>query len=106
MKLNRKGQGMIEYLIIVALVAVGTIGMMRVVRTTVNRNFAKIAKSLGAKTEENIEAVEISKSLVSENKDMTNFMNGSLSKSKGAGQDQGQAAQAGALIDALQNSKD
>ena len=74
---------MIEYLIIVALVAVGTIGMMRVVRTTVNRNFAKVAKSLGAKADDNIEAVQISSTLISDNKDMTNFMSGSLSQSKG-----------------------
>ncbi len=43
---NSRGQGLIEYLIITALVAVACIGVMRVLGHTVNVQFANVTKGL------------------------------------------------------------
>lgn len=76
---NRKGQGLIEYLIIVAIVAVGSMAVMRVVGSNLNRRFAAIAQSLGG------EAVTVNTLSVSENlykkRDMSDFFNGAASSS-------------------------
>lgn len=52
MKLNQKGQSLIEYLIIVALVAVGSIAVMRSLGQTVSVRFANIANALQGKETE------------------------------------------------------
>ncbi len=44
---NASGQGLIEYLIIVALVAVATIGIVRVVGQNVSVQYANISRALG-----------------------------------------------------------
>ena len=48
--LNSKGQGLIEYLIIVALVAVATIGIVRVVGQNVSVQYANISRALGGQS--------------------------------------------------------
>ena len=48
--LNSKGQGLIEYLIIVALVAVATIGIVRVVGHNVSVQYANISRALGGQS--------------------------------------------------------
>ncbi len=75
---GRSGQSLVEYLVIVALVAVGGIGIMRVVGQSVNVNFAKVASSLGARTEGRIEASTIHRSAYSK-KNLQNFANGTSS---------------------------
>ena len=45
---NNRGQGLIEYIIIVAMIAVGAISLIRVLHQSVNSQFAQIAKALGA----------------------------------------------------------
>ncbi len=75
---NQKGQGMIEYLILVALMAVASIGIMRSLNHVVNARFANVIYSLQgsqkkAKTE-TLSEKEFSK------KDLSNFMNGAASK--------------------------
>jgi Flp pilus assembly pilin Flp len=71
----QKGQSLVEYLIIVALVAVGGIGVMRVVGQSVNVNFARIAKSLGATSAGKIESASLHESNYSK-KSLRNFMSG------------------------------
>jgi Flp pilus assembly pilin Flp len=44
---NKKGQGLIEYLIIVAIVAVGSIAVIKVVGANIDVQFANVAKALG-----------------------------------------------------------
>ncbi|MGZ5279962.1 MAG: Flp family type IVb pilin [Pseudobdellovibrionaceae bacterium] len=44
---NQKGQTLIEYLIIVALVGVGSIALMRTVSIQINSKFAHVVESLG-----------------------------------------------------------
>lgn len=77
--LNQRGQGLIEYLILVALLAVGTIVSIRIVGQSLNVKFAKVAESLGAKPQGRIGTVEIQESAWKK-KDMRDFMNGSRAR--------------------------
>lgn len=76
---NQKGQGLVEYLIIVALVAVGTIGIMRVVGQSVSVKFAQVAKSLGADVDGKIEGAKVTETLYRK-KDLRDFVGGSLNQ--------------------------
>lgn len=78
---NQKGQGLVEYLIVVAIMAVGALSIIRVVGQSVNVKFASIAKSLGANVEGKIGQAEVKQSQFSK-KSMRNFMSGSESSSK------------------------
>jgi|GEM_PF-1223250 len=80
--LNQKGQSLVEYLIIVCLVAVGTIGIMRTFSEAVQHKFALMSKALGASYDGKLEAPKILESSVSK-KDLRNFMQGAVSPSKG-----------------------
>lgn len=73
---NQRGQGLIEYLIIVALIAVGTMAIMRTVGQSVNVKFAKIAEALGADVEGEIKTAKVTETQSSK-KDMKDFMQGS-----------------------------
>ena len=74
---NKKGQGLIEYLIIVAIVAVGSMAVMRVVGSNLNRRFAAIAQALGGESTK-IEALSVTESLYKK-RDMSDFFNGAAS---------------------------
>ena len=76
---NQKGQSLIEYLLIVAIVAIGSLGIMRTVGHSVNVKFANVAKALGANVQGNIEAATVTESSYKK-KDLRNFMSGSLNK--------------------------
>lgn len=71
---NSKGQGLIEYLVIVALVAVATIGVVRVLGQAVNSRFATITYALQGKkakpSVDNISEEQLKK------RDLGNFMDG------------------------------
>lgn len=43
---DKKGQGLVEYVVIVALVAVATMGLMRILQGTVRSNLASIIMAL------------------------------------------------------------
>ena len=72
---NQRGQGLVEYLIIVALVAVATMSVMRVVGQSVQVKFAEVAKALGAKAEKDIGDVKVIETNWKK-KDMSDFMTG------------------------------
>jgi pilus assembly protein Flp/PilA len=76
---NQKGQGLIEYLILVALIAVGTIATIRILGQSVNVKFAKVAESLGADTDSDIGTAQITSSAWKK-KDMRDFMTGAETK--------------------------
>ena len=76
---NQKGQGLVEYLIIVAIVAVGALSIMRVVGQSINVKFASVAKALGAKVEGQIGQVKVTQNQISK-KSMRNFMSGTSGK--------------------------
>lgn len=72
---NQKGQSLIEYVILVALVGAATIGMVRVLQKTVKVNMARVVQSLqsdgGTKAAyEKVSDDDMRKS------DFTDFMNG------------------------------
>ncbi len=78
---NERGQGLIEYVILVALVAVATMGMVRVLQHTVKVNLANVIHSLqGDRTRreafEKVDKSDLRKS------DFTDFMNGSGSRGR------------------------
>lgn len=78
---NRKGQGMIEYLILTAIIAVSAIGIVRVVGSNVSIQFANVAKALGSGTDgEQLKAEAISQDLYSK-KDLSNFLGGAVNSS-------------------------
>ena len=81
-KKNESGQSLVEYMIIVALVAVGSIAIMRTLSETIKVNFAKIAQSLGAEGKDLKTPPKISNQSVHKS-DLKNFMNGAIEKSKG-----------------------
>jgi len=72
---NKKGQGLIEYLILVALMGVATIGIVRVLNQNVKAQFANVIYGLqGGKMKraekESVQDNDFKKS------DFSNFMNG------------------------------
>lgn len=76
-KLNSKGQGLIEYLILVALIAVGTLAAIRVVGQSLGSKFAQVAKSLGADVQGEIARPQVTEQ-VWKKRDLRDFMSGSL----------------------------
>jgi pilus assembly protein Flp/PilA len=77
---NERGQGLIEYLIIVALMGVATIGIVRVMGQAVTSHFATITYALRGETHKPANSA-LDKSLYKK-KDLGDFFNGS---GKGAG---------------------
>lgn len=79
---NKKGQSLVEYLVIVALVAVGSISVVRVVSGNINARFANVANILGGKAAgTNVEVHEVTKSMT-QKKDLSNFFEGAQSPKK------------------------
>jgi len=79
---SQSGQSLIEYLIIVAIVAVGSISVMRVVGHSVSSKFSQVSKALGANVQGNIETAQVRKAHYSK-KSMRNFMSGMGAKDDG-----------------------
>lgn len=73
---GNKGQGLVEYLIIVSIVAVGAIGIIKVISQNMRFHFTQVAESLGSKAPERPHKGEIRKSHF-ESKDFNNFWEGS-----------------------------
>ncbi len=71
---NNRGQGLIEYLILVALVAVASIGVLRSINHVVNSKFIEVDYALRGQT------VRLRKESVdrglAEKRDLSNFMRG------------------------------
>ncbi|MFN7454945.1 MAG: Flp family type IVb pilin [Pseudobdellovibrionaceae bacterium] len=76
---NQKGQSLVEYLILVALIAVGSIGLVRAIGQNLNVRYAKVVESLGGSVEGEKRADAVTESMYKK-KDLRDFMNGSLSR--------------------------
>lgn len=76
---NQKGQGLIEYLIIVAIVAVGSLAVMRVVGGNIQVQFANVAQALGGKESQKKEIYKVSDNMVKK-RDFSNFFEGSMNR--------------------------
>lgn len=72
---NKKGQSLIEYLVLICLVGVGSMAVVRVVGKNVRVQFANVARSLGGESEklsaEKVDQKDYAK------KDFSDFMEGS-----------------------------
>lgn len=77
---NAKGQGLIEYLIIVGIMAIASLGAIRLLNKTVNTNFTNIIYSLQGKRKK--AKMETPKENLYKKRDFKNFMNGAASNSK------------------------
>ena len=77
---NKKGQGLIEYLILIALMGVATIGIIRTLNQTVKSRFANAIYALQGRNQKakthNMRKEEYQRS------DLSNFMSGSASTDK------------------------
>lgn len=79
---NNKGQSLVEYMIIVALMAISTMGIMRVLSQTTSGKLASITQSLqGGKAHIEVKFEKINQSDIRK-KDMGNFFRGSRSNRK------------------------
>ena len=77
---NQKGQGLIEYLILVALMGVATIGVIRVLNQTIKARFASAVYALQGKPKK-VKTDSLSEQDYKKS-DLSNFMNGAASKNK------------------------
>ena len=79
-KKRQKGQGLIEYLILVALMGVATIGVVRALNQTIKSRFASAIYALqGKQKKAKVDAVKESDYKKS---DLSDFMNGAASEKK------------------------
>lgn len=83
--LNNRGQGLIEYLIIVALMAVATISVLSVVGSSMTRRFANIAHVIQGDSER-VDKVDVRETQYKK-KDLGTFLNGSTLKQNGGNSD-------------------
>jgi len=75
---NSKGQSLVEYLIIVALVGVGGIGVMRLLQNTLNVKFTNVIYALQGGKPKKAPNPRVRQSDY-QKKDLSNFMNGAAS---------------------------
>ena len=72
---SKKGQGLVEYLILVALIAVGTIGVIKVVGQNVTKQYERVNRAMGANGSGAITLDSVADSQL-KRKDLSNFMEG------------------------------
>ncbi len=76
---NNKGQGLIEYLIIVALMSVATIGIMRFLNQTVKAKFATAIFAIQGNERKEAKTESLNEDDYKKT-DFSDFMNGASSK--------------------------
>lgn len=76
---NQKGQSLIEYVVLVALIGVASVGMVRLLQKSINVNIANIVHGLQSdgKAKESFERIEESDL---RKKDFSDFMNGASNR--------------------------
>jgi Flp pilus assembly pilin Flp len=77
---NKKGQSLIEYLVLICLVGVGSMAVVRAVGKNVRVQFANVARALGGENDK-LEADKVNLKDYSK-RDFSDFMEGSNSESK------------------------
>jgi pilus assembly protein Flp/PilA len=76
---NQKGQGLIEYLLLTALLAIATMGVIRLLGHSVSAKFADITNMVQGQPGEKATVERVQESDYKK-KDMSDFMNGAASK--------------------------
>jgi len=77
-KNSQSGQSLVEYLILVAVIGIGSLAVIRGVSQNLNVRFAKVAESLGGRVEGNKQANPITENMYRK-KSLKDFANGSVS---------------------------
>lgn len=77
---TKKGQGLIEYLILIALMGVATIGIIRTLNQTVKSRFANAIYALQGRNQK--AKTHVMKKAEYQRSDLSNFMSGSASTDK------------------------
>lgn len=70
---NQKGQGLIEYLILIALISVTTVGVVKVVGNNIATQYENINRALGAKNSQSLTIKNASDNALKQ-KDLSNFL--------------------------------
>jgi Flp pilus assembly pilin Flp len=73
---NNKGQSLVEYLIIVALIAVATIGMVQAVGANVSIHFANISKALAGDSSNKVDPIKVNLNKQDATRTLGNYMQG------------------------------
>ncbi len=76
---NQKGQSLIEYVVLVAIIGVGTVVLVRKLQHTVSANMANVIHALQSDTKRKSSFIKVDESDV-KMKDFTNFMNGTTDR--------------------------
>lgn len=76
LSLNKRGQGLVEYLIILSLVAVGAIGIIKVISQNIRVHYSHVAESLGSSIQGERPKKGIVTKSMHEEKDFNNFWQG------------------------------
>lgn len=76
---NQSGQTLIEYLIIVALVGVGSIALMRAVSQNINAKFASVVHALGGNVEGSRSSEKVTENMYRK-RDLKSFVSGSIGR--------------------------
>lgn len=71
-----RGQALMEYIILVALVAAGSIGIIRVLSYNIGAQYENINRALGAKNTTQLQAQNAEQSQINK-KDLSDFLKGS-----------------------------
>jgi len=79
---NQRGQGLIEYLILVALIAVGSIVLLRSVGQNLNARYADVVHALGGQVEGSRKASSVSENMYRK-RDLRDFAQGVVQKDDG-----------------------
>jgi len=77
---SQKGQSLVEYLIIVAIVGVGSIALMRAMGQNLNARFADVVYALGGKVDGNRQAAGVSTHMYRK-RDLKDFAQGTVTNS-------------------------
>lgn len=73
---NQRAQSLVEYMVLVALVAAGTIGVVRIVGQNIGIQYENINRALGAKTGEQLKTQNANQEQLAR-KDLADFLKGS-----------------------------
>ena len=85
---SNTGQGLIEYLILVALMAIATIGVVRSINHVVNSKFLDVESALRGKGK--TQSLDPFNTSLAKKRDFTNFLNGTRKgRGRGASQNEG-----------------
>lgn len=79
---NQRGQGMVEYVVLVALIGVATVGTVRLLQHTIKVNLANVVHGLQSDESKRREAFERVTDDHIRKSDFKDFMNGTTNRSR------------------------